>query len=1035
MNLIELSIKRPVTVLMLLLMIVVLGVSGYQSLSVDLFPKIDAPIASIITTYKGVSAEDMESLISKPLEDEMGSLDGIKKISSTSSDSTSVVILEFDYGKDMDVAVSDIQKIVDRVKVTLPKDIDNPSVAKFDPSSSSILTISITGGDPISIRQLAENQLKDKLQQIRGVGSLDIGGGLKREIQVDLDRSRLFAYGLSLDQISKQIDSNNKTFPGGRIIEPDKELLVRTVGEYKEVAPMEEIIVGTAQGSPIYLRDLGLVNDSFTEQRSRYRFNSQDAVSIGIIKQRDANTIEVIDKVKKVLKDFEKDYPGLRFSIGFDQSTAIKNSVEGVTHVVKEAIFLIFFIILLFLANLRSTLVTVVSIPAALLSAFFLMQFFELSINTLTLAGMLMGIGRVVDDSIVVLENVFRHMEMGKPRIQAALDGAKEVGLAVTASTLTTICVYFPLLVMSDIAGEYLRPLAMVVIFTMLSSLLVAITFVPMASSRIITISEDEKKSLLARVTQPWNNLINSLTASYREVLRWALNSRKIIAALAVGLFILTILSVPLVGMEFMAKSDRGNMSVNVTMSPGTSLAETDKVVTQVEEIVKSYPEVEKISTSIGSEGMGSSTGVNEGSLIITLKDKKERKRNVFQICDDLRPKLAKIPGPESIVVSDDVDAFGMGAPINVVIKGPDLEGLAEVGENVKNIVAKVDGAADAQTSWELGNPELHINVDRERAANLNLTVGQIAQAVYGSIYGQVASEYRITGQRDVDIRVRFRESDRKQPSDLEEVVLTTPDGNQIPLKSVASVELSKGPTKVEKEDLRRTIKVYAQTSGRPLGDVVKDIKKELENYQLPNGYDLEFGGDAEQMGDTFGAMFRGLGLGIIFIYIILASQFESLIHPITIMISIPLEIIGVFMALFVTGKALSMLSILGIIMLTGIVVSNAILLVNYIIDLRSRGIERHQAILEAGTTRLRPILMTAMGTIISMIPMALALSEGTEGFAPMAIAVIGGLTTSTFLTLLVVPVIYTVFDDLEVKIRSLFTRKKTSQSSIAESK
>lgn len=1016
---------------MLLLMIVVLGVSSYQALSIELYPKIDAPIAAVVTTYNGVAAQDMESLVSKPLEDEMGSLEGIKKISSTSSDSVSTVLLEFEYGKDMDVAVNDIQKIVNRVKGTLPKDIDDPQIMKFDPGASAILTISITGGDPISIRQLAENELKDKLQQVRGVGSLNISGGLKREIQIDLDRSRIFAYGLSLDTIANQIDLNNKNFPGGRITESDKELLVRTMGEYKEVSPMEDIIIGYGNNSPIYLRDLGTVTDGFAEQRSKYRFNDMNAVSVDIIKQRDANTIQVIEKVKKVLHSFEKDYPGLKFSIAFDQSTAIKNSVHGVTEVVKEAIFLIVFIILLFLANLRSTLVAVVSIPAAILSAFFLMDVFGLSINVLTLAGMLMGIGRVVDDSIVVLENIFRHMEMGKSRIQAAMDGAKEVGLAVTASTLTTICVYFPLLTMKDIAGEYLRPLSMVVVFAMLSSLLIAVTFVPMASSRLIRLKEANEKGLLEKFTDPWNNFIASLTTSYEGVLEWVLKSRKLVVALTVGVFMLTIISIPLVGMEFMAKSDRGNMSVGITMAPGTSLEETNKVMTKVEEILKTYPEVEKISTAIGSEGTGSSTGVNEGSIIITLKDKKERKRTVFQICDDLRPKLSLIPGPQNIVVSDEVNEFGMGAPIDIVIKGPELEKLAQIGDEVKTIVASVEGATDARTSWELGNPELHVKVDRERAANLNLTVGQISQAVYNSVYGRVASEYRITGQKDVDIRLRLQEKDRQHASDLEELVLTTPDGSQIPLKAVASVELSKGPTKVVKEDLRRTISVYADTKNRPLGDVVKDIQKKLTDYEMPQGYEIKYGGDAEQMGDTFGEMFKGLGMGIIFIYIILASQFESLIHPITIMVAIPLELIGVFLALFLANKALSMMSILGIIMLTGIVVSNAILLVNYTIELRSRGIERNQAIVQAGTTRLRPILMTAMGTVISMIPMALALREGTEGFSPMAIAVIGGLITSTFLTLLVVPVIYTAFDDLENLVRRLFKRKGTTEQQV----
>lgn len=1015
---------------MLLLMIIVLGINGYHALSVDLFPKIDAPIAAIITPYQGVAAQDIESLVSKPLEDEMGSLQGIKEISSTSSDSTSVVLLEFEYGKDMDVAVADIQKIVDRVKDKLPDDIDNPQVVKYDPSASAILTISITGGDPITVRQLAENQLKDRLQQVKGVGSLDIGGGLKREIQVDLDRSRLYAYGLSLDQIGQKIAQNNKTFPGGRITEKDKELLVRTVGEYKEISPMENIIVANNDGAPVYLKDIGVVKDGFTEQRSRYRFNSQDAVSIGIIKQRDANTIEVIDKVKKVLQDFIKEYPGLHFSLAFDQSTSIKNSVEGVTHTVKEAIVLIFLIILFFLANLRSTLISVVSIPIALFASFFLMQIFGLTINVLTLAGMLMGIGRVVDDSIVVLENIFRHMELGKTPRQAALDGANEVGLAVTASTLTAICVYFPLLTMSDIAGEYLRPLGMVVVFIMASSLLVAVTFVPMASSRVIKI--EEKETRLQKLLKPWNSLISSLTETYREAIQWVLNSRKLVVGFTILIFVLTILCVPLVGAEFMTKADRGNMAVSITMPPGTSLSETDRVVSQVEEIVKTYPEVEKISTSIGSEGSGSSTGVNEGNLIITLKDKKERKRDVFAVCADLRKKLIHIAGPKSLMVSDDVDSFGRGAPIDIVIKGPELEQLAKIGEDVKKIASQVDGAADAQTSWELGNPELHIKVDRDRAASLQLTVGQIAQAVFGSVYGQVASEYRITGQRDVDIKVRFREADRSLPSDLAEVVLTTPSGIQVPLKTVATVEMTKGPTKVEKEDLRRKIEVFAQTNDRPLGDVVKDIQSKLKDYPTPQGYDISFGGDQEQMQETFGAMFKGLGMGIIFIYIILASQFESLIHPITIMVSIPLEVIGVLVALFLTGKSLSMLSILGIIMLTGIVVSNAILLVNYIIDLRRQGMERNEAIITAGTTRLRPILMTALGTVISMVPMALGINEGTDMFAPMAVAVVGGLLTSTFLTLLVVPIIYTLFDDLENKIRKFNKKKEIANKNLS---
>jgi len=1028
MNIIDFSIKKPVSILMLLLLITVLGVTGYQSLSVDLFPKIDAPIACVITTYNGVAAQDIESLVTKPLEDEMGSLEGIKEISSTSSDSSSLVILQFEYGKNMDTAVSDIQKIVDRMKKSLPKDIDNPQVVKFDPGASAILTVSVSGADSVSLRQLAENHFKDRLQQVRGVGSVDVSGGLKREVQVSLDRSRLYAYGLSLDQVAKQIDLNNKTFPGGRITEPDKELLVRTVGEYKDITPMENIIISNQNNTPIYLRDLGCVKDSFAEQRSKYRFNQDNSVSLEIMKQRDANTIEVINKVKEVLDSFKKEYPGLSFTIAFDQSTAIKNSVEGVTHVVKEAILLIFFIILLFLANLRSTIVSVVSIPMALFSAFFLMKVFGLSINTLTLSGILMGIGRVVDDSIVVLENVFRHMENGQKPRDAALNGTKQVAMAITASTLTAIFVYLPLLTMSDIAGEYLRPLAMVVIFTMLSSLLVAITFVPMASSRIIKMKNKEEHTFLEKKLQPFSDFIDYLSDTYRSILEWALSSRKKVIFITLALLVFTIFCSSLIGMEFMSKSDRGNMAINITMPPGTSLEETDKITTQVEKIVKTYPEVEKFSTSIASEGMGSS-GVNEASIIITLQDKKERKHSVFQICADMRKKVQHIAGPKSIVISDEVDAFGMGAPINVTIKGPELEELARIGQDVKAIVSSIEGTADVQTSWELGNPELHVKVDRERAANLGLTVGQISQSVFSSVYGQTASEYRITGQKDIDIKVRLQEEDRLHPNDLNEIPLTTETGIQVPLKTVATIEMTKGPTKVEKEDLQRKIEVLSQLNNRPIGDVVKDIEKKLKSYHLSEGYEINFGGDAEQMGDTFGAMFRGLGLGIIFIYIILASQFESLIHPITIMVSIPLEIIGVLLALFLTGKALNMMSILGIIMLTGIVVSNAILLINYIIQLRHQGLDRKAAIIKAGTTRLRPILMTASATIISMIPMSLGINEGTEMFAPMAIAVIGGLTTSTILTLLVVPVIYTLLDDMEVKVRIFSSKNKNSIS------
>lgn len=1022
----EVSVRRPVAVLMCVLMVLVLGGVSFSRLSIDLMPEMDFPIAIVLTSYSGVGPQEIENIITKNIESAVATVNNIKTIQSQSSEGQSIVIAEFNSGTDMNFATLQMREKVDMVKGMLPDGVEAPMIIKMDPSMIPAAVLGVSGGEnEAELTRFVEDKMKAKIESIDGVASVTVTGGTTKEIKVDLDSQKLSGYGLSFSQISGALRSENLNQPGGTVEYGDKSLLVRSTGEFQSLDQIRNIPITLPTGAVAYLRDIAEVKEGYKSVDTYNRMNGENSIGISIQKQTDSNTVKVVNLIKKEINNILKEYPDVKIEMVFDQGEYVEQSIANVAKNAVVGAILAIIILFVFLKNIRTTMIIGTSIPISIIATFVMIYFSGITLNLVSLGGLALGVGMLVDNSIVVLENIYRYRNEGHSRVEAAILGTQEVGSAIVASTLTTVVVFLPIVFTEGITAEVFKQMALAVTFSLIASLLVALTLIPMLSSKylkMVKYHEASRSEKLNKIFSKWEDALIAVDSFYRSVLNWALAHRRKTVITVLAIFIGSLLLVPFVGIEFFPPMDMGQFTVEIELPQGSLLKNTNEVAEQVEEMLNNLPEIQKVFTTVGSSGSGmnlSGGASNTASLNVTLKSLSERKRSTAEVVEEMRKKVGLIPGASIEIneVSTSTMGFSGGAAVSVNIFGPDLDKLSEIAVNVEEMIKNVEGVRQVSTSISEGRPEARIFVDRDKASYYGLGTAQVSAAIRTAVEGSVATTYKVDGD-EIDVRVGFPEGTVKKYSQLENTKILSPLGVEIPLIEVADIEIEKGPITITREGQERYVTVSSDVFGRSTGDVNKDISERLDEMALPPGYSIKYGGEMEQIEDAFSSLTLALLLAIVLVYMVMAAQFESLLHPFTIMFSLPLAFTGSALGLVLTGRALSVPAFIGVIMLAGIVVNNAIVLVDYINVLRGRGVDRLEAILKAGPTRLRPILMTTLTTILGLIPLALGIGEGAEVQAPLATVVIGGLTTSTALTLVIIPVIYTLFDDLSIKLR-----------------
>lgn len=1043
----EFSVKRPVAVSVIMISIVILGIFFGSNLNLELIPTLDIPVAAIITTYQGAGPTEVEEQISKKIEDQVGSVENLKKVTSTSQDDVSIVIAEFYYGTDMIQALSDVRDKVEIAKRNLPDEADNPTIYKVDPNSRPIVVLAMKAGnmDLRTLRDRADDDIKKEFEKIPGVASVTVSGGYEREIAVLVDPGKLQQFNISPSKVITAIQKENINVPAGNILTKDQKIQIRSMGQFTRVDDLNDVYVAKSGGRRIFISDIAEVKDTNKEQTSITRVNDSPCVTIEIIRNNDANIATVCDRVKAKAEQLNKSLPeGCELVPVKDDSDMIRKSLHAMIETAIEAMVLAIIVIFIFLANFRSTLIVSLSIPVSIFATFTTMHFGDFSLNIVTMSAFTLAIGRVIDDSIVVLENIFRYMENGVDPKTAAVEATKEVGLAILASTLTTMSVFLPLLLLKGIVGQYFIPLAMTFMSAMFISLLSAILLVPMLCARVLKIENMTKKKTGIKVITVWfNEFFKKVELFYRNTLNASISHKWVTLFIALALFVVSLIIFGSSSVAFQPQIDNGVLSVTIETPVGTSLDKTDEVMKRIEKIGQdNFGEVTKYLTAISGSSGGSGGNANEstaGTLMFRFIDKKDRPgKTAMAMRAKIRDELKDIPG---LIYTTSINQGGrQTSDIEIILKGDDLDKLAELGTYYKQKFAEnVKGAAELDLGWKKGKPEYRIIVDKKKAGQYGINMYDIGTIVMTNVMGtQVAdvNKYK-ENDKDYDITVQLDRENRDTKEKIEQIPIRINDDINVPLCYIAEVIPDEAPSKITRDSRERSISIKGSAAaGYENNDVLKGMINYIKNVEpLPDGYSWRVGGEEEDRSDAFRDLISSLVLAIFIVYVILAIQFESFIHPFTIMMAVPLELIGVSIALMVTGEPVSMVVMLGVILLTGIVVSNSILLINYILVLREKGIERKEAILQAGPIRLRPIVMTAIATCIAMIPLALGMREGAEFFSGLGKVVIGGLISSTFLTLLVVPCVYIVMDDISNFLSGKGKKKNDAKAETAEAK
>ncbi|MEJ2635907.1 MAG: efflux RND transporter permease subunit [Calditrichia bacterium] len=1019
MNIAKGPIQRPILTGIIFLVIITLGLVSLSRLSIDLMPEITYPTISVVTTYGNVGPEEMEESVSRPIEEALAAVQGVEEITSTSSEGQSQVRVSFTWGTDLDVAANDIRDRIDRVLGRLPEDIERPQIRKFDLSAFPVMFLGVSGSlSPLDLRQMVEDQVKYRLERVPGVASIDIRGGLYREIHVDLHAAQLKALGISTDMVLNALKNENRNVPAGLYDKGNLEVLVRTQGEYKNLNEIRNTVVTTHNGTLIQIKDVADVRDSWEEVRQLVRIDGKPGLRITVSKQSGANTVNVAEGVRKEIERINRDIPQLKIVPLIDTSIYIKRSISNVGNATILGGLLAVLILFLFLRNLSSTLIISTAIPISIVATFGLMYFGGFTLNIVTFGGLALGIGMLVDNAIVVLENIYRHRESGENNIISAMNGTKEVWSAIVASTLTTLVVFFPVVFIRGMSGIMFQQMAYVVSFSLLCSLIVALTLIPMLASRFMRYQPSQHsqgENRLHKIYASSEAALHRVDERYSKILEWALSHRKTVLVSVAGLFLFSFFLIRFIGVELMPPADEGEVRVNLEMAVGTRLEVMDQTTHTVEEIVRrEVPEEVSMLSFIGGGHHGE--GGHNAEVRVTLVPRSQRSRSSEEIANDLRRKLSGLPGVTIRTrAGQGLFLLRIGTTsanaVDVEIRGYDLETAHLLAQRVNEVIQKVPGITDTKISREEGSPEQVIRIDRQKAADLGLGVSRIGDALQTAIGGTLASYYREAGKQ-YRILVRLSEEDRKDLNELLDLTVLNDRGQPVVLRNVVEAVHQEGPVRLERKDQERIITIEANFTGRDMGSVISDIRKQLRSVPVPKDFVILFGGDYEEQQKAFGELLMGLILAIFLVYMVMAGQFESFRDPLVVLFSIPMAIIGIVFTMILTGTTFSMQAFIGCIMLAGIVVNNAILLVDYTNQLRRNdGMPLFEAIRLAGSRRLRPILMTTLTTALGLLPLSFGLGEGGETQAPLARVVIGGLLSSTLITLVLIPVVYSLFE------------------------
>ncbi len=1125
----KLSVNKPVLTTIIILVFVVIGLYSYLDLSIDLFPEMDFPIVTVSTIYPGAGPQEMETLISKPMEEAVGAINGVKTITSSSTEGLSLVIIEFQLEVDIDIAAMDVKDKVDAIRIDLPRDIESPTVMKFDIGAQPIMNLAVSGPMPLNeIYELTDDVIKPELSKIEGLASINIVGGQEREILIGVKRDRLKAYNIAINDIIGAIAGANLDLPSGHITEKWKEYTIRVAGEFDTVDEIRKMKILIKEANPLRLEDVAEIHDTFEEQREIARYNNKTSIGITLVKRSDANIVLVAERVEMELERIRNLIPAdVDIDVSQNESIFIKNSIGEVINNMIIGIILTSIVLFLFLHSWQSTLIAALAMPSSIISTFLLIRFAGFTINFMTLMALAISVGILVTNAIVVLENIFRHSERGDDPKVASERGTTEIAVAVAAATLTNIVVFTPIAFMSGIIGRFFLQFGLTVTFATLFSLLVSLTLTPMLASVMLKKSEKEKRGfdifalfavsafallvlcvsfigisvyvfggarfetvviplivgisltliigkklfsadleilreksifkiikliiksvllliavgliyvilnflfnfkvsimllgiillififdksygILGRFAKVWEKSFNDILENYKNSLNWTLNHGVRVIIVVLIIFFSSLYLFKYVGSEFFAPSDRGFLSIDFELPPGSNLYETDRAITAAENILLEIPEVKTIYTQVGKQGgsvmMGSGQGVRLGSMMVEMIDKDKRDMSVFEFVEYLRPKLSMISSAD-IHISERSEMGGGQADLTIEVTGDELNVLNDISLEVMELAEDVPGVFDVQSSWKQGVPEIRIEPDRKRMEDRGVSIFTLASVLRTSIQGEVASKFRVKN-KEYDIRVRYADLYRNMADQVSDIKIKSED-NYIPITDIADVVEARGPVQITRKDKKRLITITGSVANRTVGSVVSDLRSKTDKIQLPEGYSIYYGGMTEMQEESFTELFRAMALAIVLTYLVLAAILESFVHPITIMITLPLALVGVISSMIITGKSVSILTLMAMIMLVGIVVNNAILLLDYTGILRKEGYPLKEAILNASAAKFRAIVMANIATILGMMPLALALGEGAEMRAPMAIVSIGGLITSTIFTLFVIPLIY----------------------------
>jgi HAE1 family hydrophobic/amphiphilic exporter-1 len=1045
----QVSLKNPVFATMVMLALVVLGLFSLQRLQIDQFPNVDFPVVVILTDYPGASPEIVESEVSKKIEEGVNSIAGINALTSRSYEGQSVVVVEFGLHIDGRKAADDVREKMAAVRPNLRTEVKEPRVLRFDPSARAVWSVAVlpdpsVGNDKVpsavELTNWAEQTFKKRLQNVRGVGSVTVVGGTKREINIYLNPQALEALGISPEQVASAVRNENQNLPVGAIRSLQQERVIQIDARMQRPEDFGRIIVARKNGTPIRIAQVAQVTDGAQETESLALYNGQRTLLLTVQKTQDDNTIAVVDGLQKTLEAIKKQLPpGIQLQEITDGSRQIRVSVDNVRRTLIEGAVLTILIVFLFLNSWRSTVITGLTLPIALIGTFFFMQLFGFTINMITLMALSLCVGLLIDDAIVVRENIVRHVQMGKSAYAASLDGTQEIGLAVLATTLSIVAVFLPIGFMGGIIGKFFHEFGITIVAAVLISMFVSFTLDPMLSSiwHDPSIDAHGKRhapvtlydKTIGRVTGWFDRATDSLADTYQNILRWSLAHKLATVGLALGIFATSIAMVPLLGTEFVPKSDFSETTLNFNTPVGSSLEVTEAKARQVEAIIREFPEVRYTLSTINT---GSANGKIYASVYIRLVDRKARKLGINEMSVVLRQRLKQVPGIAVTHVGL-LDSVGGQKQILFSIQGADTDALERLTKLALDKVGSIPGLVDLDSSTKPNKPTLDVEVRRDIASDLGLSVGQIGSALRTLVAGQTVGNWRAPDDQTYDVNVRLNPNARNSLDSLRQMPFTVgsnADGSPrtVRLSQVATVRESTGPNQINRRDLTREVSISGNVSGRSAGEVSADIKTAMDSIAMPPGYGYKFSGSTKDMAEAFGYAISALVLAVVFIYMILASQFKSFLQPLALMTSLPLTLIGVVLALMMFNSTLSMFSVIGVVMLMGLVTKNAILLVDFAIRAREDGMGRDEALLQAAKVRLRPILMTTLAMIFGMVPLAFALTEGSEMRAPMGQAVIGGVITSSLLTLVVVPVVYCYMDDLAQWARRIFTRGKSTQ-------